>query len=148
MNCAAGERLRRLVGPIVRMRNEEVLHRIKEERNILHTINRREAKWISPILYRNYLLKHVVEGNIEGSIEVTGKSGRRRKQLLYDLKKIRGYRKFKEKALDRSLRGPLCTRSTCRKTDYRMNVFDTASEIFLAKLICVSNNYYYRQCGI
>jgi hypothetical protein len=28
------------------MRNEEVLHRVKEERNILHTIKRRKPDWI------------------------------------------------------------------------------------------------------
>jgi hypothetical protein len=32
-----------------RVRNEEVLHRVKEERNILHTINRRKANWIGHI---------------------------------------------------------------------------------------------------
>jgi hypothetical protein len=29
-----------------RVRNEEVLHRVKEERNIVHTIERRKANWI------------------------------------------------------------------------------------------------------
>jgi hypothetical protein len=55
-----------------RVRNEEVLRRIKEERNILHTIQRRMAKGIGYILHRNYLLKHVIEGMIEGSIDVVG----------------------------------------------------------------------------
>jgi hypothetical protein len=54
----------------VRVRNEEVLHRVKEERNILHTIKRREANWIGHILCRNCLLKHVIEGKLEGRIEV------------------------------------------------------------------------------
>jgi hypothetical protein len=27
------------------VRNEEVLHRVKEERNIVHTIKRRKANW-------------------------------------------------------------------------------------------------------
>jgi len=34
---------------------------------------------------------------------VTGRRGRRRKQLLDDPKGIRGYRKLKEKELDRTL---------------------------------------------
>jgi len=34
---------------------------------------REKAKWIGHILRRNCLLKHVVEGNIEGSIEMTGR---------------------------------------------------------------------------
>jgi hypothetical protein len=36
-------------------------------------------------------------------IEVTGRRGRRRKQLLDDLKEIRGYWKLKAEALDRPL---------------------------------------------
>jgi hypothetical protein len=36
-----------------RVRNEEILHRVKEERNILHTIQRRKANWIGHILRRN-----------------------------------------------------------------------------------------------
>jgi hypothetical protein len=53
-----------------RVRNEEVLHRVKEERNILHTTKRRKAKWIGHILRRNCLLKHVI-GETEGRLEVT-----------------------------------------------------------------------------
>jgi replicative superfamily II helicase len=69
------------------VRNEEVLQRVKEERNILHTIKRRKANWIGHILRRNCLLKHVIEVKLEGRIEVKGRRGRRRKQLLDDLKK-------------------------------------------------------------
>ena len=69
-----------------RMRNEEVLHRVKEERNILHTIKRRKANWIGHILCRNCLLKHTTEGNREGGIEVTERQGRRRKHLLMTLR--------------------------------------------------------------
>jgi hypothetical protein len=49
-----------------RMTNEEVLHRVKEEWNILHTIKRRKSNWIGHILRRNSLLKHVIEGKLEG----------------------------------------------------------------------------------
>jgi hypothetical protein len=56
---------------------------VEEERNIIHTIKRRKANWIGHILRRNCLLKHVIEGRIE----MTGRRGRRRKQLLDDLKK-------------------------------------------------------------
>jgi hypothetical protein len=73
-----------------RVRNEEVLHRAKEERNIVHTIKRRKAKWIGHILRRNCLLKHVIEEKLEGRIEMTGRRGRRRKQLLDDLTERRG----------------------------------------------------------
>jgi hypothetical protein len=81
-----------------RVRNEEVLHRVKEERNILHTIKRRKATWIGNILHRNYLLKHVIEGKLEGRIAMTGRRGRRRKS-----KEKRRYWKLKEEALDRIL---------------------------------------------
>jgi hypothetical protein len=50
-------------------RNEEVLHGIKEERNILHTIKRRKTGWIGHILRRDCLLKHVIGGKIEGRIK-------------------------------------------------------------------------------
>jgi hypothetical protein len=51
-----------------RVRNEAVLHRVKEERNILHTIKRRKANWLGHILRRNCLLKCVIEGKLEGRI--------------------------------------------------------------------------------
>jgi hypothetical protein len=51
-----------------RVRNEEVLHTVKEERNILPEIKRRKANWIGHILRRNCLLKHVIEGKLEGRI--------------------------------------------------------------------------------
>jgi hypothetical protein len=73
-----------------RVTNEEVLHRVKEERNILHTIKRKKANRIGHILRRDCLLKHVIEGKLEGRIEMTGRRGRRRKQLLDDLKEKRG----------------------------------------------------------
>jgi hypothetical protein len=47
--------------------------------------------------------KNVVEGKIEGRIEVTARPGRGCKQLLDDLKEKRGYWKLKEEALDRTL---------------------------------------------
>jgi hypothetical protein len=77
--------------------------RVNEERNILHTIKRRKAYWIGHILRRNCLLKHVIEGKLEGRIEMTGRRGRRRKQPLDDLKEKRRYWKLKEEALDRTL---------------------------------------------
>jgi hypothetical protein len=43
----------------------------------------------------------VIEGKLEGRIEMTGRRGRRRKQLLDDIKEKRRYWKLKEEALDR-----------------------------------------------
>jgi hypothetical protein len=68
-----------------------VLHRVKEQRNILHEIRKRKANCIGHILRRNCLLQRVTEGIIQGGIEVTGRQGRRRRKLLNDLKKRRGY---------------------------------------------------------
>jgi len=39
------------------VRNEEVLLRVKEQRNILHEIRKRKANWIGHILRRNCLLQ-------------------------------------------------------------------------------------------
>jgi hypothetical protein len=50
------------------VRNEEVLYTVKEKRNILYVIKRRGASLIGHILRRNCLLKHVIEGKIEGKI--------------------------------------------------------------------------------
>jgi hypothetical protein len=48
----------------------------------------------------NCLLKHIIEGKIEGKLEVRGRRGGKRKQLLDDLKETRGCCKSKEEALD------------------------------------------------
>jgi hypothetical protein len=52
------------------------------------------------ILRRNCRLQRVIEGKIQGRIEVTGRQGRRRRKLLDDLKERRGYSHLKEEALD------------------------------------------------
>jgi len=46
------------------VRIEEVLLRVKEQRNILHEIRKRKANWIGHILRRNCLLQQVIEGKI------------------------------------------------------------------------------------
>jgi hypothetical protein len=68
------------------VRNEKVLLRVNEKRNILHEIRNRNANWIGHILRRNCLLKQVIEGKIKGEMEVTRRRGRRRKKLLDNLK--------------------------------------------------------------
>ena len=83
-----------------RVRSGEVLRRVREDKNIIHTIKRSKANWIGHILRRNCLLKHTVEGKI-GEIEMMGKQGRRRKQLLDYLKERKGYWKLQEEAPDR-----------------------------------------------
>ena len=85
------------------VRNEEVLLRVKEQRNIVHEISKRKANWIGHILLRNFLLQRVIEGKIKGGIEVTGRRGRRRRKLLDDLKEMRRYTYLKEEAVDRTM---------------------------------------------
>ena len=85
------------------VRNEEVLLRVKEQRNILHEISKRKANWMGYILRKNCLLQQVIEGKIKGGIEVKGRRGKRRRKLLDDLKERRGYSLLKEEALDRTM---------------------------------------------
>ena len=85
------------------VRNEEVLLRVNEQRNILHEIKKRNANWFGHILRRNCLLQQVIEGKIKGQIEVRRRRGRRRKKLLDDLKDRRGYCQLKEEAVDRTM---------------------------------------------
>jgi hypothetical protein len=117
-----------------RERNDTVVHRVHEKKNILHTIKRMKANLICHILCRNCLLKHFIEENIEGGIEVRERLRRRRKQLLNILKGTKGYRKLKEEALYRTLwrtrfgRGYGCLLSTVLRNKY---------ESFIACVIAV-----------
>ena len=81
------------------VRVEEVLLRVKEQRNILHEISKRKANWIGHILHRNYLLQRVIEGKIKGRIKVTGRC----RKLLDNLKERRGYSHLKEEVLDHTM---------------------------------------------
>jgi len=87
------------------VKDEEVLLRVKEQKNVLHEVSKRKANWIFHILRRNCLLQRVIEGKIKGGIEVTGRRGRRLRKLLDDLKERRIYSNLKEGALDRTMRG-------------------------------------------
>jgi hypothetical protein len=60
---------------------------------------RRKANWIGHILRRNCLLIHVIEGKIEGRMQVAVRRGRRSKQLLDYIKEKKGCCKLKEEAL-------------------------------------------------
>ena len=66
-------------------------------------MQRRKANWIGHILCRNWLIKCFTESEIEGQIEVTGRRGKRRKELLDDLQEKRGFWKLNKEALDRTL---------------------------------------------
>ena len=60
------------------VRKEEVLRRVAEEWSILKILKIKNINCIGHILRKNCLLKHVTEGKIERSIEVTERRGRRR----------------------------------------------------------------------
>jgi hypothetical protein len=85
------------------VRNEDVLLRVKEQRNILHEIRKWKANWTGHILRRNYLLQRVIGGKIQGWIDVTGRQGRRCRKLIDDPNERRGYSRLKEEALDRTM---------------------------------------------
>ena len=69
--------------------NEEVIEHTGEMRTLLNNILRRKANWIGHILRRNFLLHDVIEGQMKGV-------GRRRTQLLDDLRNRRRYWELKE----------------------------------------------------
>jgi hypothetical protein len=54
-------------------------------------------------LRRNCLLQQVIEGKINGRIEVKERRGRKRRKLLGDVKERRGYCHLKKEALDRTM---------------------------------------------
>jgi hypothetical protein len=70
-----------------RVGNEEVLHRVKEKRYILHRINKKRKLNGLVMSSAELSFKHITEGKIEGRIEVKGRQTRRCKLLLDDLKK-------------------------------------------------------------
>jgi len=100
-NSSSGIYLMEKISWTYHVRKEVVLLRVKEQRDILNEIRKRKVNWIGHILRRNCLLQRVIEGKIQGGIEVTEREGRRRK-LLDDLKESRGYSHLKEEALDRT----------------------------------------------
>jgi len=71
------------------VRIEEVLHTVNQERNILPTIKRRKTNWIGHIWSRKCIQNHVIEGKIEGRMEVTVRRGRRCNQVPDDIKEKR-----------------------------------------------------------
>ena len=76
-----------------------------KDRHILHTAKKKKGRlpWIGHCLRRNCLQKHVIEEKIDRRIEVTGRRGRRSKQLLRDFRETRGRWILKEEVLDRSV---------------------------------------------
>ena len=57
------------IGWTNRVRNEEVLHKVKEGGNYPTYNKRRKVNWIGHILCRNCRLEQVIEGKVQGLIE-------------------------------------------------------------------------------
>ena len=77
--------------------NEDVLEIVQENRSILKVIQKRKANWIGHILRGEEMLRKIIEGKIEGK---RGR-GRKRIQMLNDLKKRGNYVELKNRAQDR-----------------------------------------------
>jgi hypothetical protein len=75
----------------------------KKESHVPYITKLGKINWICDNSRINCHLRHIVKGKRRGGIEVTQRQGRRRKQLLDDLKKTGGYCKLKEKAVDLTL---------------------------------------------
>jgi hypothetical protein len=69
------------------LEESEGVLRVVKDSVMLHTVKERRANWMVHILRRCCLLKHVIDGNVEGTVEVTARPGRRHKQLLDALRK-------------------------------------------------------------
>jgi len=67
---------------LVRSCENKVFIRLKEAGNTLRTVKKKEGQLDWSHVRRNYLLKHISDGEIEGKNEVTGRRVERRKQLL------------------------------------------------------------------
>jgi len=52
------------------VRKKKVLHGLREDRNMLHTITRRKGNGIGHNPCRNCLLKHIIEGKIRKWIKM------------------------------------------------------------------------------
>ena len=78
--------------------NEEVLAKVQENRSILKVIKQRKANWIGHILRGEGLLRDITEGKIAGK---RGR-GRKRIQLLDDLKEQKTYFDLKTRAQNRT----------------------------------------------
>jgi hypothetical protein len=74
-----------------------------EEYFIQSTIKRKKANWIGHILRRNCLRKRIIHVKTAGGTEVMIRRGKRRKELLADVKKTSRYQKLKQEASARTL---------------------------------------------
>jgi hypothetical protein len=82
------------------VRNEDVF-KSQRGKEISKTIKGKKDNWICHMLRRNcLLLKHIIEGKIDGRIQVMGRRGRKHKLLLDERKGKKECCQFKEEAPD------------------------------------------------
>uniref|UniRef100_A0A8D8TDU0 Craniofacial development protein 2 n=1 Tax=Cacopsylla melanoneura TaxID=428564 RepID=A0A8D8TDU0_9HEMI len=87
-----------------KIRHEEVLRRVDEERVILKTIRKRKGSWLGHILRRDCLQRRIMEGQIEGARS----RGRRKFGILTDIAQGRSFEQLKENSQDREKWRMLC----------------------------------------
>jgi hypothetical protein len=110
------------------VKNEVALHRVKKERNILHTIKQRKATWIGHILCRNCILKHVIEGKIEKEREGRRRRGRNVSSYWMTLQK----REDRESTRSHWLENLLSNRLwNSLRTGYTMKELGNSVKIFM-----------------
>jgi hypothetical protein len=81
------------------IKNQELLHGVKEEKNILHKMKWWKANWLRHILRRYCLVKRIIKGKIER----TERRGRRLQQPRDDIKEKRRYWNLKVESQDRTV---------------------------------------------
>ena len=80
-----------------RVTNEEVLKRVGEKRQVIREIKKRKANWLGHVMRRDCLLRDAIEGTVEGK----RMRGRRRVQLMDDVRAGRKYCDIKNLAQNR-----------------------------------------------
>ena len=72
-----------------KIRNDEMLARVKEEKCLIRTIRQRQTNWVGHVLRREGLLREVIEGRVKG----TKRPGKPRKGMISYLKEAFGKKK-------------------------------------------------------
>jgi hypothetical protein len=99
------------------------------------------TNWTGGILHRYCVLKQVIEGNIQGKIEVTGRRGIRSKQLRDGLKETGGFRKLRAKyqiVLCGKDNEPVVRQLRNELIGQKNNILEICVNIFLQKHIYLS----------
>ena len=89
-----------------------------------HTYSKgQEGTQFGHMVRRDIILKHLTDGEVKGSTKISGRWGRRRDQLLDDLKEKVSYRELKKKAQDHTLRKTFFNRCFSVRFDKYKTIF-------------------------